>query len=120
MELLELAEKYADTLIKSEEFQRMLQMKEQIKKTLSGKIMAFKTAEAKYLEAKEYGKYHPDLMKYQKEFVEKKKSLYEEPLIQEYKALERSIQVKLDRDMDDLKQSISNKFNVSKSLFGVL
>lgn len=120
MELLELAEKYADTLIDSVEFQRMLQIKEQIKKTLSGKIMAFKTAEAKYLEAKEYGKYHPDLEKYKKEFVEKKKSLYEEPLIQEYKALERSIQVKLDHDMDDLKQSISNKFNVSKSLFNLI
>lgn len=120
MELLELAEQYADTLINSEEFQGLLQLKEQIKKTLSGKIMAFKTAEAKYLEAKEYGKYHPDLEKYQREFVEKKKNLYQEPLIQEYKALERSIQVKLDRDMDDLKQSISNKFNVSKSLFNLI
>lgn len=120
MELLELAEKYADTLIESVDFQSMLQIKEQIKKTLSGKIVAFKTAEAKYLEAKEYGKYHPDLEKYQKEFVEKKKSLYQEPLIQEYKELERRIQVKLDQDMDNLKQSISNKFNVTNSLFGVL
>lgn len=107
---------YAQAIIESSDFKRMLELRECIKKTLAGKIMAFKTAEAKFLEAREYGLYHPDLKKYQKQYIEKKKSLYENPLIMEYKKLERSIQKKLDDDMDDLKKSISNKFHLSNSL----
>ncbi len=114
--IYDLASAYADEIIQSEDFQRLLQLKEEIEHTLSKQIIGFKTAEAKYIEVKQYGNYHPDLEKYQKIFVEKKKVLYKEPLIRENKALERKIQLKLDKDMDDLKKSISNKFNLSKSI----
>lgn len=107
---------YANTIINSSEFKRMKELRGCIKTTLSGKIMAFKTAEAKFFEAKEYGTFHPDLKKYQQLYVEKKKNLYEDPMIIEYKKLERTIQKKLDDDLNDLKKSISNKFHLTKSL----
>lgn len=116
-ELYELASKYADSIIEGNEFKRLKELQLEIKKTLSSRIMAFKTAEAKYLEAKDYGKFHPNLKEYQEVFIQKKKSLYNEPLIIEYKKLERQIQSKLDCDLDDLKKGISNKFQLSKSIF---
>lgn len=112
----DLAQQYAQTIIDSDDFRELLVLKEHIKKELSLKIIAFKTAEAKYLDAKQYGKYHPDLKKYQTLFLEKKKALYEEPMIMKYKSLERKIQYRLDTDFDDLKKSISNKYHLSKSI----
>lgn len=113
-DIFDLAEEYANDFINSEDFKRLLELKEKIRKTLSGKIIAFKTKEAKYLEAKGYGGYHPNLKEYQLAFVEAKKSLYEEPLMVEYKRLESGLQKKLDMDMNDLKRVVSNKFKLSK------
>lgn len=111
-DIYDLADAYADEVIQSEDFQRFLELKELIKQNLSNKIIAFKTAEAKYLEAKQYGTYHPDLEKYQKKFVEAKKNLYSEPLVMEYKKLEMNLQQQLNQDMNSLKQSISNKYKL--------
>ena len=108
--VFDLAEEYADDFIESEDFKRLIELKEIIKKQLSGKIISFKTKEAKYIEAKKYGKYHPDLERYQSDFVEAKKSLYNEPLIIEYKKTERKLQEMLDSDMNSLKKVVSNKF----------
>ncbi len=52
MDIYDLADLYADQLIHSSDFMRLLELKELIKKELSNKIIAFKTAEAKYV--KEY------------------------------------------------------------------
>lgn len=113
--LYDLAEDYANIIIESEDFKRYLFLKEEIKKTLSLKIIAFKTKEAKYVEAKSYGNYHPDLKKYQDEFQKAKTSLYSEPLMVEYKELEHKIQSKIDKDLNDLKGTISNKFTLDKT-----
>ncbi|MDE5547122.1 MAG: hypothetical protein K2I88_06630 [Anaeroplasmataceae bacterium] len=112
-DIYDLAEDYADKVINSPDFQRLLEVKEEIKRTLSGKIMAFKTAEAKYLEAKEYEKYHPDLEEYKKRFLETKTKLFSESLVKEYKELETKIQEKLNQDINDLKKSVSNKFKLN-------
>ncbi|MDE7385330.1 MAG: YlbF family regulator [Anaeroplasmataceae bacterium] len=112
-DIYDLAEDYADKVINSPDFQRLLEVKEEIKRTLSGKIMAFKTAEAKYLEAKEYGKYHPDLEEYKKRFLETKTKLFSESLVKEYKELETKLQEKLNQDINDLKKSVSNKFKLN-------
>lgn len=112
-DIYELTEDYAQEIIDSEDFQRLLEVKELIKKTLSQKIIAFKTAEAKYVEAKNYGNYHPDLKKYQEEFIAAKTSLYSESLVKEYKELETKVQQRLDCDLNDLKKSVSNKFKLS-------
>ena len=114
--IYDLAESYAEDFVNSLDFKKLLELKQEIKKTLSGKIIAFKTKEAKYLEAKEYGEYHPNLKEYQIAFSEAKKNLYEQPLMKEYKKLELELQSKLDRDMNEIKILISNKFKV-KSIF---
>lgn len=115
--LFDLANDYADEMIDSADFQRLLSLKEQINKDLSKKIVAFKTMEAKYLEAKNYGNHHPNLLEYQKEFSRLKSELYSEALVKEYFELEKSIQTKLDEDINSLKKSISNKFIIKKSYY---
>lgn len=112
-DIYDLADDYAEEIIHSADFQRLLEVKEEIKKTLSGKIMAFKTAEAKYLEAKDYGKYHPNLEEYKDKFISAKTKLFKESLVKEYKSLESKIQDKLNHDINDLKQSISDKFKLN-------
>lgn len=112
-DIYKLTEDYAQEIIDSDDFQRLLELKELIKKNLSHKIVAFKTAEAKYVEAKNYGNYHPDLKKYQEEFIIAKTNLYSENLVKEYKELETKIQERLDHDLNDLKKSVSNKFKLS-------
>ena len=112
--IYDMAEEYANSIIESPYFKRYLELKEEIRKTLSGKIIAFKTKEAKYVEAKSYGNYHPDLKKYQEEFQIAKANLYSHPLMVEYKELERKIQSKLDSDLNDLKSTVSNKFKLDK------
>ena len=112
--IYDLAEEYANRIIESDDFKRFLELKELIRKTLGGKIVAFKTKEAKYIEAKSYGNYHPDLKKYQEDFQRAKANLYNEPLMLEYKELEHKIQSKIDKDLNDLKGTISNKFTLEK------
>lgn len=112
-EILDLSDQYANSIIEGPDFQRLLFLKEEIKKTLSNKIIAFKTAEAKYIEAKGYGKYHPNLPEYQKKFVEAKKNLYLEPLVKEYKELEMKIQDQLNQDINELKESVSKSFKLN-------
>ena len=112
--IYDMAEEYADSVIESEDFKRYIELKEEIRKTLGMKIIAFKTKEAKYVEAKSYGNYHPDLKRYQEEFQIAKTNLYSHPLMVEYKELERKIQSKLDEDLNDLKSTISNKFKLEK------
>ncbi len=111
--IYEASDAYANQIIESEDFQRLLFLKNEIQKNCSQKIIAFKTAEAKYSEAKQYGSYHPDLNKYQVMFVEAKQKLYSDPLVKEYIELEGKIQEKINRDINDLKKSISNKFKLN-------
>lgn len=114
MDIYTLAEQYAEQLIDSPDFKRLLELKELIKKELTNKIVAFKTAEANYLEAKSYGNYHPDLLKYQKKFTIAKTNLYSEAYVKEYILLERKIQRILNEDFNNLKRCVSNKFRLNQ------
>ncbi|MDE7263436.1 MAG: YlbF family regulator [Anaeroplasmataceae bacterium] len=111
--ILDLSEQYANSIIQGPDFQRLLELKSQIQQVLVKKIIAFKTAEAKYLEAKDYGKYHPNLEEYQKKFMETKTALYSDPLVKEYKKLEMKIQDKLNQDINVLKGSVSKTFKLN-------
>ena len=117
MNVYELANQYALDVIASDDFQRLLKLKEIINQKIPQKIIKFKNAEANYLDAKKYGDYHPDLGKYQKELVAAKSELFSEPLVKEYKELESKIQSQLDKDLNFLKKSISNKFSLSKKIW---
>ncbi len=116
-ELSKLAQDYANQIIASDDFQRLLILKEKIEKELTKEIVAFKNSEAKYLEAKSYGIYHPNLNEYQLKFKAAKQTLYANPLVKEYFELERKIQKKLNADLDMLKASVSNKFLLNKNNF---
>ncbi len=111
--IYEAADLYADELIESVEFKRLIELKDLIKNNLSGKIMAFKTAEAKYLEAKSYGKYHPNLEEYKNLFIKTKTSLYTHPYVKEYKELEGKIQDSINKDINEIKSSISKTFKLN-------
>lgn len=112
LKIYDLAEEYADNLIDSDDFKLLKELSLKIEKELAKEIMRFKTSEAKYLEALEYGKYHPNLVAYQKEFVVAKTILYSNDLVKQYKELEQKIQNKLNSDLNDLKNMISNKFKL--------
>ena len=58
--------------------------------------------------------YSPRRVQYQYEFQKAKANLYNEPLMIEYKELELKIQGIINNDVNDLKSTISNKFNLNK------
>lgn len=112
-QIYELADSYAEEFMKCSDFSRLLELKKWIKENLTALIVKFKTTEAKYLEAKQYGEYHPNLKEYQKAFVAAKARLYQEAAVQEYLELESKLQRRLDEDLNKLKKSVSNKFALS-------
>lgn len=116
LKLYDLAEEYAVLFTSSVQFERFLELSKEIKEKLDKEIIAFKTAEAKYLEAKEYGKFHPDLKRFTNNFINAKAKLYSNPLIIEYKELELKLQNKLNDDINSLKKSISNKLETIKNI----
>lgn len=112
LKIYDLADEYAQRLVQDTDFKLLKEISKKIEEELTKEIMNFKNWEAKYLEALEYGKYHPNLNDYQKKFMEAKKLLYSNELVIKYKALEQKIQNKIAADLNDLKQNISNKFKL--------
>ena len=112
--LYDLADLYAEKILNSDDFKRFVELNKIIKKELSKEILSFKREESIYNDASKYGKYHPDLKKYQVNLSEAKRKLYSNPLMIEYKKLELKIQSDLNNDFNELKKSISNKLEISK------
>ena len=105
----ELIGDYVAKIKDTEEFKRLLELKKLIDNNYASLIIKFKNKEAMYLEAKEYPNQY-DLNRIQKEFSEAKTLLYSKPEVKEYFMLERKINENLTSDINDLKESISNKF----------
>lgn len=105
---------YLNELLKEEDFKRLLDLKKIIDRKYSSKIISFKNKEALYLEAKE-NKYM-DEEKARLEFQEKKKELYSLPEVSEYFKLERKINEMIEKDLNEIKASISNKLLETKSI----
>lgn len=105
----DLANIYLNELENKEEFKRLLFLKKEIEKKYSNLIIAMKTKEAIYLEAKDK-KDHYDLDKAKMEFSLAKANLYSKEEVKEYFMLENKINQMLDEDFNDIKESISNKF----------
>lgn len=116
--IYELAEQYAQSIIIEKDFQRLLFLKKEIANQLTSLVVAFKTAESNYLDSKRYEQFLKD-NSLQEAFVQAKAALYGHPLVKEYKALERSIQAKLDEDLNALKSTVSNKFKLSNNFFNL-
>ncbi len=79
-------------------------------------ITLFKTSEAKYNDAKRYGKHHPDLKQYKAEFQKASYELFRHPLVKQYKVYERELNTLLETIASELAAIVSPRLSVKKSL----
>jgi hypothetical protein len=105
----EFVELYTNELKDSSDFKRLLELKRIIDKKYSNLIISLKTKEAIYLDSIDKPN-HYDIDKVKKEFMEAKTNLYSKEEVKEYFSLERKINNMLEMDLNDIKESISNKF----------
>ncbi len=103
----EIIDLYYSELRKSEEYKRLLELKEYINSNYKNLIIGMKTKESIYLDSKEKG-YLTDLIA--NDFSAAKTKLFEKEEVKEYFKLEAKINEILNNDFNDLKSSISNKF----------
>ena len=109
----DLIDKYIEEVISSNEYKRLLELKNIIDDKYKIEILNFKTDEDKYQEALKYPKYY-DIELLQKNLSNSKSILYNKEEVKEYIELENKIQKKLDDDFNKIKGSISNKFSLKK------
>lgn len=102
----ELAYEYIEEYSNTKEFKRLLELKKLIDKKYEKEIIAFKTSESKYLDAKKYGGYYPNLEDLQKDFSNKKSALYSKIEVKEYLELERKINTELNDLINELKNQV--------------
>ena len=105
----DLVKEYIDEIINSDDFKRLLKLKDMIHKEYAPLIISFKMKEAEYIEAKERPEIF-DLNQKQKEFSMAKANLYSKEYVKEYFMLEEKINKNINDDLDELKNLISNKF----------
>lgn len=99
-----------DEIKKDPDYLRLLEVKKLIDTKYIQEIKDFREANDKYSEAKNYGKYHPDLKSRQLKLVETKTSLYSKEEVQEYFNLERLLNKELQSLTNDLTSTVSNKY----------
>lgn len=112
----DLAENYIKELKENPDFIRLIDLKKQIDEKYASLIVSLKNKEAKYLEAKKYPMYYSNFNEIQNDFVLAKKNLYSKEEVKEYFSLERKIQQIIDEDFNEVKNSISNKFSLNKTI----
>jgi hypothetical protein len=105
----DLVKEYIDEIENSDDFKRLLELKDLINKEYAPLIISFKMKEAEYMEAKERPEIF-DLNQKQKEFSIAKANLYSKEYVKEYFMLEEKINKNINKDLDELKDLISNKF----------
>jgi hypothetical protein len=105
----DLVKEYIDEIENSDDFKRLLELKDIINKEYAPLIISFKMKEAEYMEAKERPEIF-DLNQKQKEFSIAKANLYSKEYVKEYFMLEEKINKNINKDLDELKDLISNKF----------
>lgn len=114
--ILDKTDAYIKSIVNSKEFEMLLDLKNKIESDLKDLVDNFKVCEEKYNEALKYGKYHPDLKKYQQMLSDAKANLYSNEVVKKYFALQNDIQKEIDDFINDLTSSISNKFKKIQSL----
>lgn len=100
-----------DEIKRHKSYVRLLELKKLIEENQSilALIEAFNKEKSKYEEAKQYGKYHPDLQQIQLKLKEAKENLYNNDIIIEYKKCEKDIQMILNNISKELAQTVSSK-----------
>jgi len=99
-------------------YKELIAINNQIEENLKDKLQAFNKAKEDYNEALRYGDYHPSLRDYEQKLSEAKASLYKEELVKEYNKKYNELQAILDRMFDEIKSSVSNKFELSNNRKG--
>lgn len=112
-----LIDNYINEILNDDNMQELLKLKKIIDCKYKDLIIRFKNKEAKYLEAKPMASFYPNFISLQNEFKEAKSDLYSKKEVINYFKLEKSLQAKIDDDINELKISISNKFSLSNKLF---
>ena len=110
-EIIETTYELVDEMKSSVSYKRLLELHDIVENNGDIKVLVerFKKANAQYDEVKKYGGYHPDLKNVQRGFSEAKKTLYEHPIVAEYKQLEQLLQKQLDHISATIATSISTK-----------
>lgn len=108
---------YINDLLNDNTMQELLNLKKIIDSKYKDLIIRFKNKEAKYLEAKPMASYYPNFNSLQNEFREAKSELYSKEEVIKYFQLEKTLQAKINDDINELKSSISNKFSLNNKLY---
>lgn len=110
-----------DEMKQSSSYKRLLVLRQQIEESdaIQEKVNAFQQWNDAYNDVKKYGKYHPDLQQTRSRFRHAKQTLYEDPIVAEYKQLEQAIQQQLDSISMQIAHAISLKIKHPNEL-GIL
>lgn len=112
----ELAIEYVSKLQNEPIFKELLALKNTIDEKYKKEIIRFKLSEAQYSEARKYESYRDDLIKIKDKFIQAKTELYSRPEVKRYFELERDLQNILTSDFNEIKNYISNKFTMNKTI----
>ena len=118
MDFNELIDLYIDEIESSDDFKRLIELKNKINNDFKKEIISFKTLESKYLDASKNKDYYPNFNQIKTDFINAKAKLYSHEEVKEYFDLERKINDYINKDIDEIKSSISNKFK-SSNMFDI-
>lgn len=92
---IELTDQIADEIISLPICQKYKALQQEMNqdKALQELIFAFSKAKEQYAEIERYGhKYHPDFKQVSQQLIDTKKTVFEHPLVKEFKVCERELQ----------------------------
>lgn len=118
MNFNELVDLYINEIESSDDFKRLVELKNIINNDYKKEIISFKTLESKYLDASKNKDYYPNFSQIKTDFINAKAKLYSHEEVKEYFDLERKINDYINKDIDEIKSSISNKFK-SSNMFDI-
>lgn len=101
-----------ESIKQTPEYKKLVGLKKEIDLKYADEISRFKDANDKYCEALKYGDYHPSLVDYKKDFIQKKSVLYSKEEVQEYFKLEKQINDELSDITNKISSVVSNKYKI--------
>ena len=110
-ELMEQTYNLISEIKQDKDYLRYKELKKIIENKYKVETANFRIANDNFSEAKKYGKYHPDLLKYQHELMDCKKELYSKEEVKEYFTLERRLNKELKEFTNKLTSTVTNKYN---------
>jgi cell fate (sporulation/competence/biofilm development) regulator YlbF (YheA/YmcA/DUF963 family) len=113
MDFNELVDLYINEIESSDDFKRLVELKNIINNDYKKELISFKTLESNYLEASKNKDYYSNFNQIKTDFINAKAKLYSHEEVKEYFDLERKINDYINKDIDEIKSSISNKFKSS-------